>query len=120
MKYAALVMEVVMPKLYFLKKGLWFVLLPVVLCLMWGTAFAGEKAGKKSPQNEISGPTATVEANAPQQLSDEQMALLKKGPPEFFGEPGYYIKTRGKTAGTIKYFKNGHPENNSEWEYYGQ
>ena len=38
------------------------------------------------------------------------------GPPINYGE-GWYIKTRGATAGTIKYFKNGHPENNSEWTF---
>ena len=33
------------------------------------------------------------------------------------GPPGYYQKAHGHTAGTIKYFKNGHPENQSEWVF---
>ena len=32
------------------------------------------------------------------------------------GPPGYYVKLHGQTAGTIKYFKNGHPGSPSEWD----
>jgi len=35
------------------------------------------------------------------------------------GDPGYYKKLNGNTAGTIKYFPNGQPENNSEWTFMG-
>ena len=31
--------------------------------------------------------------------------------------PGYYEKMNGNGAGTIKYFSNGQPENNSEWKF---
>ena len=33
------------------------------------------------------------------------------------GPAGYYQKTHGHNAGTIKFFKNGHPENQSEWVF---
>lgn len=35
------------------------------------------------------------------------------------GDPGYYVKINGETAGTVKYFKNGHPEEPSEWVFLG-
>jgi hypothetical protein len=33
------------------------------------------------------------------------------------GEAGWYVKENGTPAGTYKYFKNGHPEGESEWVY---
>jgi len=45
--------------------------------------------------------------------------MANAGPPEQ-GPPGYYQKVNGNTAGTIKYFPNGHPENQSEWVYIGE
>ena len=38
-------------------------------------------------------------------------APVEKGP------AGWYAKTNGADAGTLKYFKNGHPDNQSEWVY---
>jgi hypothetical protein len=36
------------------------------------------------------------------------------------GDPGFYIKNNGQGAGeTVKYFPNGHPENQSEWTFLG-
>jgi hypothetical protein len=35
------------------------------------------------------------------------------------GGPGYYVKRNGQTAGKVKYFPNGHPENQSEWDFLG-
>jgi hypothetical protein len=51
------------------------------------------------------------------QLSTEQLMVLKQGPPIKHPPAGYYEKTRGNSAGMVKYFKNGHPQNNSEWIY---
>jgi hypothetical protein len=35
------------------------------------------------------------------------------------GPAGWYEKVKGGNIGTLHYFKNGHPVNNSEWEYVG-
>ena len=37
------------------------------------------------------------------------------------GDPGYYVKVKGKkkNIGKIKYFPNGHPKKMSEWEFLG-
>lgn len=35
------------------------------------------------------------------------------------GPPGYYLKVKGGNQGKIKYFSNGHPTGQSEWEFVG-
>ena len=45
--------------------------------------------------------------------------MANAGPP-VKGPPGYYQKVHGNNAGVIKYFPNGHPENQSEWQYMEQ
>ena len=71
-------------------------------------------------KNKIAADTAgTVVQAAPEnQGSVEQSVADPKGPPINPG-PGWYVKTHGKNAGTYKYFEHGHPENQSEWTYYG-
>lgn len=71
-------------------------------------------------KNKTKADTAgTVAQEAPENPGGlEQGVAGPQGPPINPGA-GWYIKIHGKNAGTYKYFPHGHPENQSEWDYYG-
>jgi len=91
------------------------IFLLAILCMAVNPASAAEEV-----KNTIAGDTAgaVAEAAPENQGGVEQSVADPKGPPINPG-PGWYVKTHGKNAGTYKYFEHGHPENQSEWDYYG-
>ena len=92
--------------------GLAVIFLLALLCMAVNPASAAEKVKNTIAEDTIAQEAAENPGGVEQSVADP------KGPP-IFGLPGWYIKTHGKNAGTYKYFKNGHPENQSEWEYFG-
>lgn len=76
-------------------------------------AQGSEKTGGKSAAAGAAGTLSGGQVGGQHGKSDPQ------GPPENPG-PGCYKKIPGKGDKTIyKYFKNGHPDNPSDWEYVG-
>ena len=74
-------------------------------------------AGEKAKDEKTADPAADVDADTGQR-QDEIDRVLANGPPvDLKSPPGLYVKVRGNSAGMTKEFKNGHPNNNSEWVY---
>lgn len=87
-------------------------LVSTLMCLLVQPVLAGDK-----PKNKDTNTAAATVKNGGKS-HEEIDRILANGPPtDLKSPPGFYIKTRGNTAGMIKYFKNGHPDNNSEWVY---
>ena len=97
----------------FWKITLVVIFLAAAFCLVVQPALAGDKS-KNKDKNQ---PTQNAEQKG-KKSHDEIDQIIASGPPKVTkSPPGTYIKVRGNSAGMVKYFKNGHPDNNSEWEY---
>jgi len=78
---------------------------------------ANPASAAKASKNKNAGDA--TQAAQQSQNRFEQSVGDPQGPPDNPG-PGCYKKIHGKNAeSTYKYFKNGHPENSSEWEWVG-
>jgi hypothetical protein len=102
---------------YVWKGCLGFIFLVVSLCLLMQPAFA---AGKSKNAKDKEKTTTSVETPTPNHQDSIDMILAESNGPPINPGAGLYIKTRGAKAGTEKYFKNGHPNNNSAWTPYAQ
>ena len=94
-----------------LKSVLAAIVTAAVISLAAQPALAADKPkGDKASQTTDAGPELKSQ--------EEIDRILANGPPETLkSPPGLYVKIRGSKAGTTKIFKNGHPDNNSEWVY---
>ena len=97
------------------KSGLNIFFVLAILLMVVSFVSAADEVKNKIPGDT---PGAVTQAAPEHQGSVHQRVADPKGPPVNPG-PGWYVKTRGKNAGTYKYFVHGHPENKSEWDYYG-
>jgi hypothetical protein len=89
-----------------------------LIAIMFMVVSFASAAEKVKNENAGDTPSGVAEAALENQGRVEPSVADFKGPPMNPG-PGWYVKIHGKNAGTYKYFKNGHPENQSEWTYYG-
>jgi len=87
-----------------------------ILCLIANPVSAAKVSDSKNAGDTTGSLTQVQQQN---QNRFEQSVGDPQGPPDNPG-PGCYKKIHGKDDKTMyQYFKNGHPENPSEWEYVG-
>jgi hypothetical protein len=99
----------------------WASCLAVIFVLAIIFVVANPVSAAQASDNKNPGGAAGALTQAQQQSQNtfEQGVGDPQGPPENPG-PGCYKKIHGKKAETTyKYFPNGHPEGQSEWEYVG-